>query len=367
MMKRLLLTVMAGMLALGVLAQEGKFSLTGEVKGLGPMGYCMLTDVWGDVIDQDMLLAAGGKVDMAFDLETMGYLMVVSNNRTITLPAVPGEAVTIAGDIDNYTVDGSALYKEYNEVLTATMPMRQACRKYDFKQACADEIMGLSSEAMFDLFQRKVRENSQPVTDAVLAHVAGHPDHESSMLLMTFLDYAEDIERAGDMMSEQVLDGRMRPYYESNLERVRHYGASNPLLGKPAPELELADVDGKTLALSSLHGKWVVIDLWLPSCSNAVSQFPTLKGAYAQYKDRVELLGVNIENDEAAWKKALLKHRLPWLNVIADSDVDDASNPLNLYKENGTPSYFLIAPSGKVAARCGSADEVMYYINLLFE
>ncbi|MBQ3364197.1 MAG: TlpA family protein disulfide reductase [Muribaculaceae bacterium] len=367
MMKRFLLTVMAAVLALGVLAQEGKFSLTGEVKGLGPMGYCILTDVWGDVIDQDLLRAAGGKVDMVFDLETMGYLMVVSNNRTITLPAIPGEAVTIAGDIDNYTVDGSALYKEYNEVLTATMLMRQACRKYDFKQACADEIMGLSSEAMFDLFQRKVRENSQPVTDAVLAHVAGHPDHESSMLLMTFLDYAEDIERAGDMMSEQVLDGRMRPYYESNLERVRHYGASNPLLGKPAPELKLADVDGKALALSSLHGKWLVIDLWLPSCSNAVSQFPTLKGAYAQYKDRVELLGVNIENDEAAWKKALLKHRLPWLNVMADSDVDDANNPLNLYKENGTPSYFLIAPSGKVAARCGSADEVMYYIKLLFE
>lgn len=367
MMKRLMLAMMAAVLALGVLAQEGKFSLTGEVKGLGPMGSCMLTDVWGEVLDQSLLRAAGGKVDLAFDLETVGYLIMVSNSRTITLPVVPGEAVTIAGDIDNYTFDGSALYKEYNEVHTAISPLVQACRRYDFKQACADQIKGLSSEAMYDLFQRKVRENSQPVTDAVLAYVARHPDHESSMLLMNFLDYAEDIERAGDMMSEQVLDGRMRPFYEANLERVRHYGASNPLLGKPAPEFELKDVDGKPLVLSSLRDKWVLIDIWYPGCANATKQFPALKETYAQYKDRVEFLGVNIENDEAKWKKALLKHRLPWLNVIADSDLDEANNPVNLYKETSTPSYFLIAPSGKLAARCGSADEVMIYIKLLFE
>ena len=143
-MKKIILPMLVGMMALGMLAQEGKFSLTGEVKGLGPMGYCILTDVWGDVIDQDMLRATGGKVDMAFDLEKMGYLVVVSNNRTITLPAVPGEAVMIAGDIDNYTVDGSALYREYNEVLTAIEPMRQACRKYDFRPRSSQELLWLS-------------------------------------------------------------------------------------------------------------------------------------------------------------------------------------------------------------------------------
>ena len=366
-MKKLFLTMLSGLLALSSLAQSGTFTLTGKVKGQGNMVIYALTDAHGDVISNDMTFVTDDKVDFSFDLEDVGWLMVFNNVRMLfMLPAIPGETVTIEGDIDNYTVDGSPLYREYNEVLTATRLLLEASWKYDFKQACHDEIAGKSTEEVFDLYQSKLRENAQPVTDVVLSFVRSHADHESSMMALNFLNYAEDIEKAGDIISQQVLHGRMSPYYEAAMERVLKRGASNPLLNKMAPDFNLNDVDGKALSLSSLRGKWVLLAFWSSTCGPAVSQFPAMKEIYAKYKNHLEILGVDCEDDEDDWKSAVKIHDLPWPNVHEDSDID-APSPVFLYGETATPAYFLIAPSGKLVMKAGSVEELMVIFKILFE
>ena len=363
-MKKLMLTVLLASVALGVMAQEGKFTLTGTVKGL-TMAYHALTDAKGETSSDGMLFFNAGKVDLSFDVEEVGWLMLVASGRVVLLPVVPGEAVTIGGDIDNYTLDGSALYKEYNEFLTTVRPLQAAGSKYDFKQACKDEIAGKTSEQVLELYQRKMRENSQPLTDAVMDFVGRHADHESSMMVLNFLNYAEDMEQARELISETVFNGRMRPLYEGPMERVTRYGASNPLNGKPAPDFKLKSIDGGELALSSLCGKWVLLDFWSSTCDNALDQMPVLKELYANYKDHVEVLGVDCEDEEADWQTAISEYQLPWLNVLGSFDGDDS--PVNLYHETATPAYVLITPSGRVAMALGSAEECKYMCKLLFE
>ena len=363
-MKKLLLTILVGLVALGVMAQESKFTLTGTVKGLS-MAYHVLTDAKGDTSSDGMLFFNAGKVDLSFDVEEVGWLMLVASGRVVLLPAVPGEAVTINGDFDNYTLDGSALYKEYNEFVTTARPLLAASSKYDFKQACKDEIAGMTSEQVFDLYQRKMRENSQPVTDAVMDFVSRHADHESSMMVLNFLNYAEDMEKARELISETVFNGRMRPLYEGPMERVTSFGASYPLNGKPAPDFKLKSIDGGELSLSSLRGKWVLLDFWSSTCDNALDQMPALKELYANYKNHVEVLGVDCEDEETDWQAAVSEYQLPWLNVLGSFDGDDS--PVNLYHETATPAYVLITPSGRVAMALSSAEDAKYMCKLLFE
>ena len=348
-MKKLLLSLLMGMMALGVMAEEGKFTVTGTVKGQGRKAFCVVTDAWSGGIYNDEISITDDKVDLSFDLEDVGWLMVYYyyDGMFYMMPAVPGETVTIDGEVGNYTVDGSALYKEYNEAMATIKPLQDARSKYDFKQACRDEIAGKTSEQVFDLYQLKMKEQSQPVTDAVL----------NSM---------EELEKARGLISEQVLNGRMNPYYEGELERVKRSGASNPLLGKPAPDFKLKDVNGKKLSLSSLRGKWVLLDFWYKDCSNAVSQFPILKMMYNKYKDQVEILGVDCIDEEQEWKTAVISMDLPWLNVFSDRDIEDPKSPMAIYGTTATPTYFLIAPSGKVALWLSSANEFMYMCELLF-
>jgi cytochrome oxidase Cu insertion factor (SCO1/SenC/PrrC family) len=39
-------------------------------------------------------------------------------------------------------------------------------------------------------------------------------------------------------------------------------GADKPQIGKPAPQIEGKDANGKELKLSDYHGKVVVLDFW---------------------------------------------------------------------------------------------------------
>lgn len=364
MFRKLLLFALIGLLSLCAAAQDSKFIVSGKLKGQGNWASYFLTNMQNEVLSNNTTLVKDDKVDFSFDLKEMGWFSIYTGNRRLYMPAIPRETISINGDIDDYIVDGSSLYKEYNENLTATRPLLQKYWKYDFKQECQGEIAGKSSEEVFDLYQSKLRESYQPVTESVLSFIRNHADHESSLMVLDFLNNVEDIERAGDIISEQVLDGRMNPYYKASLERTTS-GAF--LLEKMAPDFNLNDVDGKSLPLSSLRGKWVLLNFWSSTCGNAISRFPAMKEAYAKYKDQVEFLGVDCEDDEAGWKSAVKGFALPWLNVYDVFGYDDPQSPFTLYVVTALPSFYLIAPSGKVAMKGGSVDDFMPLFKILFE
>ena len=92
---------------------------------------------------------------------------------------------------------------------------------------------------------------------------------------------------------------------------------------------------------------------------------PVLKELYANYKDHVEILGVDCEDEETDWQAAVSEYQLPWLNVLGNFDGDDS--PVNLYHKTATPAYVLITPSGRVAMALSSAEDARYMCKLLFE
>ena len=66
----------------------------------------------------------------------------------------------------------------------------------------------------------------------------------------------------------------------------------SPLLGKPAPDFTLQDLEGNTVSLSSLRGKPVVINFWASYCAPCVTEHPTFTAAANFYRDQVHFLGV---------------------------------------------------------------------------
>src|SRR5687767_12722766 len=57
-----------------------------------------------------------------------------------------------------------------------------------------------------------------------------------------------------------------------------------PVLGTKAPEIELAGTDGKTVKLSSLKGKVVLIDFWASWCGPCRKENPNVVEVYNKYK-----------------------------------------------------------------------------------
>lgn len=66
-----------------------------------------------------------------------------------------------------------------------------------------------------------------------------------------------------------------------------------------APDFTLSKLGGGIITLAELRGKKpVVVDFWASWCPNCRRDMPNLNRFYEKYKDRVEVIGVNLQESE---------------------------------------------------------------------
>lgn len=76
---------------------------------------------------------------------------------------------------------------------------------------------------------------------------------------------------------------------------------SEGLMNKPAPDFTLADIDGNNVSLSSLKGKYVLVDFWASWCKPCRAENPNVVKAYNQYKGKnFTVLGVSLDKEKAS-------------------------------------------------------------------
>ena len=154
-------------------------------------------------------------------------------------------------------------------------------------------------------------------------------------------------EPAVALLSERVRNGVASNLYKEKLEHALKEAAKHGQKGSAAPDFTLNDINGKPLALSSLRGKWVVLDFWGSWCVWCIKGMPKMKEYYAKYQDKLEILGVDCNDTVEKWKEAVAKHEIPWLHVYWDKEKGD--NPLELYHVDGFPTKIILDPEGCIA------------------
>lgn len=132
-----------------------------------------------------------------------------------------------------------------------------------------------------------------------------------------------------------------------------------------APDFELPDLQGNPLKLSSLRGKYVVLDFWGSWCIWCIRGIPAMKEAYAKHKDKMEILGVDCRDTEEKWKAAVNEHQLPWLQVRCN---DEQLPKVGVaYQLQGFPTKVIIDPEGKLVKVVVGEDPAFYtFLDELF-
>ncbi|MDQ3072769.1 MAG: TlpA family protein disulfide reductase [Bacteroidota bacterium] len=169
-----------------------------------------------------------------------------------------------------------------------------------------------------------------------------------TVLAIQYMDAARNIEflmELDDRLGNRYV---MSPYYKGFTEKIEAYG---PLAyNRFAPEILGETPGGKQFRLSSLKGKYVLLDFWASWCLPCKAQFPEMKRIYAKYKNKnFEILGVSLDDNKVAWLSAIQQDKLPWKQV---SDLQGfKSTAATTYVVNAIPMMMLINPEGRIVAK----------------
>ncbi len=121
-------------------------------------------------------------------------------------------------------------------------------------------------------------------------------------------------------------------------------------IGQIAPDFQLPDQNGKEFKLSDFRGKYILLDFWASWCAPCREENPNIVKQFEKFKNKnFTVLGVSLDDNRAAWVKAIKDDQLNWPH-LSELKRWDGKVTL-LYKVEGIPASFLIDPSGKIIAK----------------
>lgn len=126
-----------------------------------------------------------------------------------------------------------------------------------------------------------------------------------------------------------------------------------------APDFTLENLDGSEIVLSDvLKTKTVVLDFWAIWCPYCVKAIPHLEKFYAENKDKVALIAVDVGESKAKVENFVRKRRISYPVVL-----DPKGSVADLYKVRGIPTVVAVGQDGKIIYYGHSIKEMVRKID----
>jgi peroxiredoxin len=121
----------------------------------------------------------------------------------------------------------------------------------------------------------------------------------------------------------------------------------NLAVGKPAPEIDGVDFDGKPLKLSDYRGKVVVLVFWGSSCGLCMAMVPHERDLAERLKGKpFALLGVDCEGSKDTARAVMSRERMTWPNWFDGAAHTGAI--AKRYNVQSFPRVYVIDQSGVI-------------------
>lgn len=258
----------------------------------------------------------------------------------------PGERVRITGKADQMhlaRVAGGAMNADMDRLVQGSAA----------KQLLVDSLLTLITNAQSAGLETPeldsiVEAEYMSLIASYAKFVRQNPDSDlSPFVVQIYLSQVypfDSIESLYQCLSDRVKETVYGQYLAQNFDEIGGFQEYN---GELAPRFSLVDIDGKSVASADFAGGYLLLDFWGSWCKACRAAHPRLVELHGEYAGRgLQVLGVAMNDTDAAIQAALAEQPLPWTQVNAASQPDDIAA---MFGVQALPTWILIDPQGNVA------------------
>lgn len=297
------------------------------------------------------------KVKLEKDQPEFVYLYH-GDTKIASLLLQAGDAVTVKSDLKgNYTLEGSEeslklqqVEKDYNDFLSSVSSMTETAdvvKAYvNYYRQCLRYITQNPHSLTVVPVMFQTMEGDAPIfsqtTDAIRFRNAA----DSLLSVYPNSKYAKALSREADNRLKLMdLSGRLDSASEIGF-----------------PDIELPDVSGKKVRLSSVDAKVVFLYFWTSQVSGqTLFNIDLMKPLYQDFHDKgLEIYAVCVDADKALWASVVRNQELKWINV--NDGLGVASPVLPLYNVTSVPVLYVIEDGNVSTVEANTEAELRNYL-----
>lgn len=340
---------------------------------------------FGDTTIGEATIDKDGKFAMSLAIKGLGIYQLKFGDRddkALIFPLNVKDELVIKGNFSNI---------EVNPTYSGTKWSDNANKFYGHYKDFANVQGSVINDQTLTDEQKieKLLKLRQPLEDFIKKVISEDPGNEANLLYSNLLspvagyqywDHAnlEILKKMADAYISKYPDAPfgqsiknqcdfMEQGYTEYLDYQKNGGqATSGMSNEKAPEIALPNPDGKVMKLSSLKGKYVLLDFWASWCPPCRRENPNIVAAYQKYnKKGFEIFSVSLDKDVNAWKSAIQKDNLMWKYHVSDLK-EWESSVIPLYGIESIPHSLLLDPNGNVIATNLRGDKLEQKLNEIF-
>lgn len=341
-----------------------KFTIIGNINGM-PQQTVVLEQINANdvitVIDSERSSSDGHFELSAATTEPSLYRLHFNQGKFILLSITNGN-VKVSADwnkIEEYKVEGSPSSAQLKAFIVST---RTYLNDFNTMSIVLDTLKARGNDSVLQCAMKDRQDMGEKFTRYIERYADTTPYEPNVVFAARILNPAVEapfIDAMAQSLNKRFPNTKMSHDFNEYWTKVSaKYKAAQPAkskvsteTGQLAPDLNLPTADGKMIALSSLRGKYVLLDFWASWCAPCRQENPNVVAAYNKYKDQnFTVYSVSLDNNKEQWMKAIKDDELVWPTHVSDLK-GWASDAAKTYSIQSIPSNVLIDPKGNIIAR----------------